>query len=79
MLVESQLSRYSVRDAECPLSGGKADIIQRKADIKKCPLMTQSGNISMIYLPAKANSTGPGSPYCIYTGTTGDVPGRVRN
>jgi hypothetical protein len=24
--------------------GGKADIIQGKADIKKCPLMTQSGH-----------------------------------
>jgi hypothetical protein len=24
--------------------GGKADIIQEKADIKKCPLMTQSGH-----------------------------------
>jgi len=25
--------------------GGKADIIQEKADIKKCPLMTQSGYV----------------------------------
>ena len=25
--------------------GGKADIIQGKADIKKCPLMTQSGHL----------------------------------
>jgi hypothetical protein len=24
--------------------GGKADIIQRKADIKECPLLTQSGH-----------------------------------
>ena len=24
--------------------GGKADIVRRKADIKKCPLMTQSGH-----------------------------------
>jgi hypothetical protein len=30
--------------AQCPLLGGKADIIQGKADIKKCPLMTQSGH-----------------------------------
>ena len=28
----------------CSLSGGKADIIQEKWDIKKCPLMTQSGH-----------------------------------
>jgi len=26
--------------------GGKADIIQEKADIKKCPLMTQSGQMA---------------------------------
>jgi hypothetical protein len=26
--------------------GGKADIVQGKADIKKCPLMTQSGHWS---------------------------------
>jgi hypothetical protein len=25
--------------------GGKADIIQGKTDIKKCPLMTQSGHV----------------------------------
>ena len=24
--------------------GGKADIIQRKADIKECPILTQSGH-----------------------------------
>jgi|GEM_PF-2197316 hypothetical protein len=27
--------------------GGKADIIQGKADIKKCPLMTQSGHYAV--------------------------------
>jgi hypothetical protein len=29
---------------QCPLLGGKADIILGKADIKKCPLMTQTGH-----------------------------------
>jgi hypothetical protein len=28
--------------------GGKADIILGKADIKKCPLMTQSGHAKML-------------------------------
>jgi len=27
--------------------GGKADIIQGKADIEKCPLMTQSGHYAV--------------------------------
>jgi hypothetical protein len=27
--------------------GGKADIIQEKADIEKCPLMTQSGHLNL--------------------------------
>jgi len=31
--------------------GGKADIIQGKADIKKCPLMTQSGHLRHDYVP----------------------------
>jgi hypothetical protein len=31
--------------------GGKADIIQGKADIEKCPLMTQSGH-ALRQLPA---------------------------
>ena len=32
--------------------GGKADIILGKADIKKCPLMTQSGQVGVVPLPA---------------------------
>ena len=32
--------------------GGKADIIQEKADMKKCPLMTQSGHADwLIFSP----------------------------
>ncbi|MFY9757870.1 MAG: hypothetical protein WAK37_18170, partial [Pseudolabrys sp.] len=38
--------------------GGKADIIQGKADIKKCPLMTQSGHwlctATMVLMPVSA-------------------------
>ena len=30
--------------------GGKADIIQGKADIKICPLMTQSGHLTTLHL-----------------------------
>ena len=35
--------------------GGKADIIQEKADIKKCPLMTQSGHWMQSYRRKHAN------------------------
>ena len=34
---------YAARAVQAPV-GGKADIFQGKADIKKCPLMTQSGH-----------------------------------
>jgi hypothetical protein len=38
--------------------GGKADIIQGKADIKKCPLMTQGGHADwLIFSPEELKLT----------------------
>jgi len=45
------VKRTTLRGAVHPLLGVKADIIQRKADIKKCPLMTQSGHLRHDYVP----------------------------
>jgi hypothetical protein len=43
-----QTFKKVLANSEPSTHGGKADIIQEKADIKKCPLMTQRGHSSLI-------------------------------
>ena len=47
--------------------GGKADIIQRLADIKKCPLMTQSGLLFPIALATMSPRTVAREPISLIT------------